>query len=346
MTISSHTVQRFTRLSLLSISVASGVALTSANALAQAQWQPNKPITIIVPWAAGGSTDQVTRVTAAELEKHLNQKIVVLNQPGASGSVGTKNAFEAPKDGYTWSAGGAKDLGTYKVLGMLDTSAKDWNIYINVAHIAVVGVNADSPYKTMQDLLDAMKAKPGSIAVATAGVNSSGHAAIEAIARATSTTYKHVTYDGGKPAVIATVAGETQVTTQLAAEQTDMIRAKRIRPLAVVGDKPLQIEGFGTVPPLSQFISGFKDPINYFGIFVPKGVPAEVTATLDKIWATEISKSEPLRKYAQSNGALFAPSSGETSQAAVFPAIQAYAWTQQAAGKAKVSPDTVGIPKP
>ncbi|HEY6088125.1 MAG TPA: tripartite tricarboxylate transporter substrate binding protein [Burkholderiaceae bacterium] len=321
-------------------------ALLAGTAGAQAQWQPNKPITIIVPWAPGGSTDQVTRVTAAELEKALNQKIVILNQPGASGSVGTKNAMDAPKDGYTWTAGAAKDLGTYKVLGMVDTSARDWNLYLNVAHIAVVGVNADSPYKTMKDLLDAMKAKPGSVAVATAGVNSSGHAAIEAIAGSAGVTYKHVTYDGGNPAVVSTVSGETQVTTQLAAEQTDMIRAKKIRPLAVVGDKALEIEGFGTVPPLSQFIPGFKDPINYFGIFVPRGVPADVTATLDKAWATQIANNETLKKYAQARGALFAPMAGETAQAAVFPAIQAYAWTQQAAGKAKVSPDTVGIAKP
>ena len=159
---------------------------------ASAQWKPTKPITLIVPWAPGGSTDQVTRVTAAELEKYLGQKIVIMNQPGASGSVGTKNAWEAPRDGYTWTAGGAKDLGTYKVLGMLDTSAKDWNLYLNVAHIAVVGVNADTPYKTMPELIAAMKAKPGGIAVATAGVNSSGHAAIEALARAAGVTYKHV----------------------------------------------------------------------------------------------------------------------------------------------------------
>jgi tripartite-type tricarboxylate transporter receptor subunit TctC len=323
-----------------------GAALGAAATGAAAQWQPSKPITIIVPWAAGGSTDQVTRVTAAEIEKSLNQKVVILNQPGASGSVGTKNALEAAKDGYTWTAGAAKDLGTYKVLGMLDTSAKDWNMYLNVAHIAVVGVNADTPYKTMTELLEAMKAKPGQVAVATAGVNSSGHSAIEAIARATGTTYKHVTYDGGNPAVVSTVSGETQVTTQLAAEQTDMIRAKKIRPLAVVGDKPLEIEGFGTVPPLSQFVPGFKDPINYFGIFVPKGVPAEVTAALDKVWGSQIANNASLKKYAQERGALFAPLHGEEAQKAVFPAIQSYAWTQQAAGKAKVSPDTVGIPKP
>jgi tripartite-type tricarboxylate transporter receptor subunit TctC len=313
---------------------------------ASAQWKPTKPITLIVPWAPGGSTDQVTRVTAAELEKYLGQKIVIMNQPGASGSVGTKNAWEAPRDGYTWTAGGAKDLGTYKVLGMLDTSAKDWNLYLNVAHIAVVGVNADTPYKTMPELIAAMKAKPGGIAVATAGVNSSGHAAIEALARAAGVTYKHVTYDGGAPAAVAAASGETQVTTQLAAEQMDMIRAKKIRPLAVVGDKSLEVEGFGTVPPLSNFIPGFKEPINYFGIFVPKGAPPEVAATLDKIWATEMVKNEALRKYAEARGAIFAPAAGEDAQKAVFPAIQSYAWTQQAAGKAKVSPDTVGIPKP
>jgi tripartite-type tricarboxylate transporter receptor subunit TctC len=320
--------------------------LSVAAASALAQWKPDRPITLIVPWAPGGSTDQVSRVTAAELEKHLGQKIVIMNQPGASGSVGTKNAMAAPADGYTWTAGGAKDLGTYKVLGMLDTSASDWNLYLNVAHIAVVGVNADTPYKTMNDLIAAMKAKPGGISVATAGVNSSGHSAIESIARVAGVTYKHVTYDGGAPAAVAAGSGETEVTTQLAAEQTDMIRAKRIRPLAVVGDKSIEIEGFGTIPPLSDFIPGFKDPINYFGIFVPKGAPPEVKATLDKIWATEMVKSEALRKYAQSRGAMFAPMAGEDAQKAVFPAIQSYAWTQQAAGKAKVSPDTVGIPKP
>jgi tripartite-type tricarboxylate transporter receptor subunit TctC len=311
-----------------------------------AQWKPTKPITLIVPWAAGGSTDQVTRVTAAELEKHLGQKIVILNQPGASGSVGSKNAWEAPKDGYTWTAGAAKDLGTYKVLGMLDTTIRDWNLYLNVAHIAVVGVNADTPYKTMPELLKAMKDRPGAVSVSTAGVNSSGHAAIEALSRAAGVTYKHVTYDGGAPAAVAAGSGETQLTTQLAAEQIEMIKAKKIRPLAVVGDKALEIEGFGRVPPMSDYIPGFKEPINYFGIFVPKSAPPEVAQTLDRIWAAEILKNEALSKYAQARGAIFAPAAGEDAQRAVLPAIQSYAWTQHAAGKSKVAPDTIGIAKP
>ena len=83
------------------------LALTGAPAASAQQWKPTKPITIIVPWAAGGSTDQVTRVTASEIEKALGQKVVIVNQPGASGSIGTKNALEAPKDGYTWTAGAA-----------------------------------------------------------------------------------------------------------------------------------------------------------------------------------------------------------------------------------------------
>lgn len=313
---------------------------------AAAQWKPNKPITIIVPWAAGGSTDQVTRVTAAEVEKALGQKVVIVNQPGASGSIGTKNALEAAKDGYTWVAGAAKDLGAYRTMGMLDTNIQDWNLYINVAHISVVGVNPSSAYKTMPELLAAMKAKPGQVSVATAGVASSGHAAMEAIAKGADVKYKHVTYDGGNPAVVATVAGETEVTTQLAAEQAEMIKGKRLRALAVVGDKPLEIDGFGTIPPLSQFVPGFKDPINYFGIFVPKGVPAEVTATLNKIWAEQIAKSSELRKYATARGAMFAPLYGNDAQTAVFPAVQKNAWQAFEGGKAKVSPDTVGIPKP
>src|SRR6185503_4205508 len=105
------------------------VGLLATAALAQDySWKPDRPVTLIVPWAAGGSTDQMARIVASELEAELKQKFVVVNQPGASGSVGTKNALEAAKDGYTWAAGAAKDLGTYKVLGMLDTSAKDWNM--------------------------------------------------------------------------------------------------------------------------------------------------------------------------------------------------------------------------
>ena len=242
----------------------------AGSALAQ-NWKPTRPINLIVPWAPGGSTDQITRVTAAELEKALGQTIVVVNQPGASGSIGTKSAFDAPRDGYTWTAGAAQDLGTYQTLGSLNTSIKDWHLFLTVANIQVIGVNPSTPYQNPKQLLDAMKAKPGAIPVATAGVTSAGHNAMELIAKATGVTYRHVTYDGGNPAVVATVAGEAEVTTQLAVEQADMIRGKRLRPLATVSDKPLELEGYGTIPPLSETLPGFTAPANYFGIFIPEG---------------------------------------------------------------------------
>jgi tripartite-type tricarboxylate transporter receptor subunit TctC len=310
------------------------------------QWKPSKPINLIVPWAAGGSTDQITRVTAAELEKVLGQKVIVVNQPGASGSIGTKNAWEAPKDGYTWAAGAAQDLGTYQALGMLDVPARDWHMFLSVANIAVVGVGANTPYQNMQQLLDAMKAKPGEIKVATAGVTSGGHNAMEAISRATGVKYRHVTYDGGNPAVVATVSGETDLTTQLAVEQAEMIRGKRIRPLATVSDRPLEIEGFGTIEPITKVIPGFTAPANYFGIFIPKGVPPEVVATMQKVWAENIANNAAIKAYAVNRGALFAPVAGDAALTAAMPAIQANAWLLHSTGKTKVSPDTVGITKP
>src|SRR5688500_6581348 len=114
----------------------------------QAQnWKPSKPVTFIVPWAAGGSTDQVTRITAAELEKHLGQKVVIVNQPGASGSIGTKSALEAPKDGHTWTAGAAQDLGVYRALGMLGTNLTDWHLVLSVANETLGGVEPSQPDK-------------------------------------------------------------------------------------------------------------------------------------------------------------------------------------------------------
>jgi tripartite-type tricarboxylate transporter receptor subunit TctC len=325
--------------------VATLLAASTGTAFAQ-NWKPTRPINLIVPWAPGGSTDQITRVTAAELEKALGQTIVVVNQPGASGSIGTKSAYDAPRDGYTWTAGAAQDLGTYQTLGSLNAGIKDWNLFLTVANIQVIGVNPNTPYQNAKQLLDAMKAKPNGISVATAGVTSAGHNAMELIAKETGVTYRHVTYDGGNPAVVATVSGEAEVTTQLAVEQADMIRGKRLRPLATVSDKALELEGYGTIPPLSATLPGFTAPANYFGIFIPKGVPDDVVKTVEKIWAENIAKSEAIRKYATSRGALFAPSAGDAAQKAVFPAIQANAWLLFNGGKAKVSPDTVGIPKP
>ena len=314
-----------------------------APAAAQAQWKPSKPITIIVPWAAGGATDQVTRLAAAEIEPALGQKIVVVNQPGGAGSIGTKSAMEAPKDGYTWTAGAAKQLGTYPLLGMLNSKVDDFHLYLSVTNVSIVSVNPQTKYQTLKDLLDDMKARPGQVKVATAGNTSSGHFAMEAISKAAGVKYRHVTYDGGNPAVIATVGGESEVTTQLAVEQTEMLKGKRLRPLAVVADQPLTIEGVGTIQPITRTLSSFPKITTAFGIFIPKGVPQEVVATMDRVWSERVAKSEKIKQYAQQRGALFTPSSGKQAYDVVWPTVVEDAYMLQEAGMAKVSPESIGI---
>lgn len=323
-----------------------GTALLAFALAGHAQWKPSKPINIIVPWAAGGATDQVTRVAAGELEEALGTKIVIINQPGGAGSIGTMNAMNAPRDGYTWTAGAPKQLGTYPVLGLAGTKLGDFHLFISVTQVPIVSVNPASPYQNFQQLLDAMKANPGKVSVATAGNTSSGHISMEAIAKATGVKYRHVTYDGGNPAVIATVGGETQVTTQLASEQAEMIKAKRLRPLAVVGATPLEIEGYGTIPPITNWVKNVPSVATAFGIVIPKGVPPEVAATVEKVWKERISKSEKLKAYAKARSVLFTPLAGKAAYDAVWPTVITDSWIINDAGMAKVSPEKLGFPRP
>jgi tripartite-type tricarboxylate transporter receptor subunit TctC len=329
-------------LRIIMLALAAAVGFSGA---AQAQWKPEKPVTIVVPWGAGGSTDQVVRLLAKEIEPALGQSVVIVNQPGASGSVGTKSVLEAAKDGYMWASGAAKDVGTYAVTGVLNTKLDDWNLYLAVINSSVIGVNPNTPYKTLDDLVKAMKANPDKVTVATAGINSSGGAALGAFSQGAGVKARHVTYDGGNPAVIATAGGETEVTTQLAVEQAEMIRAGRIRPLAVVGTKPLKLEGVAEIPPITKAIPNFPATDNYFGIFVPAGTPAPVLAALDKIWDEKIAKSEALQKYATSRGAIVAVVRGDAAKKAVMPAVQEFAWGLWDRKEAKVDPASVGIPK-
>ncbi|HKM63186.1 MAG TPA: tripartite tricarboxylate transporter substrate binding protein [Acidisphaera sp.] len=326
--------------------LATGLLGTAAvRARAQgADWKPGRPINLIVPWAAGGATDQVTRISASVLEKPLGQTIVIINQPGASGAIGTNSALSAARDGYTWTAGAVQDLGAYETLGTAKTRLSDWHLYLSVANLPVLSVKADAPYRSANELIAAMAAHPGKITVATAGVTSSGHMAIDMLAKAAKVTYRLVTYDGGSPAVLATVSGEADATTQLATEQADMIRGKLLRPLCTISDKKLELDGYGTIPPLSDTLPGFTAPDGYFGIFIPNGVPDEVIATMDRVWSTTIANSDLLRKFANTHGALFAPLEEAAAQKAAFPAAQANAWMLFNNGQAKVSPASVGIP--
>jgi tripartite-type tricarboxylate transporter receptor subunit TctC len=309
-------------------------------------WEPQQPIRIIVPWSAGGATDQVTRVTAGELEKILDTEVVVVNQPGASGSIGKKNVMQAEHDGYTWASGAPKQLGTYKLLGLFDTSLDEWHLYNTVVNVPLVSVNPDTPFQDFPDLLEALKERGSEISVGTAGATSSGHVGIEAIRSVEDFEYKHVTYDGGNPAVISTVSGETMVTTQLASEQSEMIRGGRLRPLAVLADQSLEIEGYGTVPPVTKWLDRIPTVSTHFGIFAPKGIPDEVVRTFNQVWENEIANNAALKKYAAQNGAIFDPASGQQAHDDVMPEVRADAWMLHEAGRTKMSPEELGIERP
>jgi tripartite-type tricarboxylate transporter receptor subunit TctC len=335
---------------LITLGVTSGLmisALWVTDVSAENTWKPNKPVNLVVPWGAGGATDGVSRQTAMVLEKHLGQKIVVVNQPGASGSVGTKNVLDKPKKGLYWTAGAVKDLGVYKVQGLLDTTLDDWYLFLNFAIPNVVAVNVDSPYKDFGELIEGFKANPGKIKVATAGVNSAGHTAIEMIKSYTDIDYKHVSYDGGNPAVIATVAGECDVVPQLAKEEVDMLKAGKLRALAVLADAPLLIEGYDKeIPSVKNWIPDFVTAPIYFGIFVPKGVPQEAVDTLTAIWDNALKNDQGLKTFAAQNAMIFDPATGDAAMKKAFPMVQLDAWLKFDSGDAAVDPSTIGIPRP
>jgi len=316
---------------------------------AQGAWRPDRPVTVIVPWAAGGSTDQMARIVAAEVEGPLGQRVVVVNQPGASGSIGTRNALEAPKDGLTWAAGAAVDVGCYKVLGLLDTMLSDWNLFFAVANVNVLVANPQSGFRDFPQAFEALKTRGQGIGVATAGVSSAGHNMMEALRAATpGLQYRHATYDGGNPAMIATVSGETQLGAVLLVEAAEMIRARRLIPLAVQSDNPVTLAAQGSspaieIPSVRRWVPNMPAPLNYFGIWCPKGVPDNVVSTMTEIWRTTIANSQRLKDYANSRAALFAPLYGQQAYDEAWKMVRQTAWLYFDGGKARVSPETVGI---
>jgi tripartite-type tricarboxylate transporter receptor subunit TctC len=327
--------------------LSAGAGLTAAMiAPARAQWRPARPVTIIVPWAAGGATDQIVRMMAAEIEPSLGQRVVVVNQPGAAGSIGTRNAIQAEKDGHTWISGAAKTLGVYELTHGLATRADQFHLFLGVALVSIVGVNPQSPYQNMEQLLAAMRARPGQVPVATAGNASSGHLAMEGISQAANVRYRHVTYDGGAPAVTATVSGEAEVTTQLSVEQSEMIRGRRLRPLATVANRALELEGVGSIPPITQWVPNMPPALTHFGFFIPKGVPVEVVSEVTRVFEEKIPNSQAIANYARQRGALLTPLHGDAAFREVWPNIVSDAWLLHAAGVTRAAPDTIGIPRP
>ncbi|WP_028999515.1 Bug family tripartite tricarboxylate transporter substrate binding protein [Azohydromonas australica] len=258
--------------------LAFGLAATSG---AHAQSWPSKPVTLVVPFPAGGSTDMIARTLGAKLQEKLGSTFVVENKPGAGGTLGAAAVKRAAPDGYTLlvSSLGPFVIGPHLIKNTAYDALKDFD-YITVAVQApnVLTVPGTSPHKSFADVLAYLKANPGKMTFASAGNGTSDHLTAELFWQATKTSAAHVPYKGGAPAIQDLIGGQVDATFMNINTGLPNYKAGKLRPLAITSDKRSPL--LPDVPTLAEL--GFKDVTVYSwqAFAAPKGLPADVKAKL------------------------------------------------------------------
>ncbi len=259
---------------------AGGSGQSEAPAAASTDY-PKKAITMIIPYGAGGTTDLVGRQLAIALEKQLNQSIVVENMAGASGSVGAQAVLDADPDGYTVLLT-AESLGTQRVMGISEMSYGDFAPISPIASDPkVVVVGKDSPYGTIQDLLDDIKKNPGKIQMSYTGPGGSGH--IQALILNKFGYEPALTaYSSGSEGITAVLGNQVAFTNSNYATVASYIKSGDLKLLAVCSTEPLA--AYPDVPTLASVMEGSDDlmsiPYSPLSLVVAKDVPAEVQEVL------------------------------------------------------------------
>jgi putative tricarboxylic transport membrane protein len=310
-----------------------------------ASWKPSRPITVIVPWPAGGASDVTGRMIAGQMEQVLGQRMVIVNSPGGSGAIGMKDAWDRPRDGQTLAANAHTSIVSYAVLGQLEQTHREWQYFYPMYTPNVIAVKKDSPLKSIEDLIAAMKARPGAVTVASAGVGSSGHLGAEVFRFATGTTYRHVAYAGGAPAVLAVASGESEVVMQLSIEVAELLRGGRLRALAVMTREPLEIQGYGMIPGMAKAIPNFEDFGSYFGLMAPRDLPSDITASLEEAFQ-KAAATDAVKNFAKSRGGIPVAISGKEASELTERYARRVAWLLADSGLAVKSPAQLNIPKP
>jgi tripartite-type tricarboxylate transporter receptor subunit TctC len=257
---------------------------------------PDKPIRFIVPQAAGGSTDILSRTVGQKLSESLGQPVVMDNRPGANGIVGVDMVAKAPADGYTLVAGGtgtiAINVSLYNKIPY--DPIKDFAPVANFAYsTSVLVVHPSLAAKTIAELIALAKTKPGEIRYASAGNGSSPHLSAEVFKTMAGVNVTHVPYKGSTPGVVATVSGETAMMFTGVASAIAHIKAGRLRALSVNG--PKRSPALPDVPTAgSSGLPGFEVDF-WIGMLAPAGTLATVVARLNsevnRILAQEDVKS-------------------------------------------------------
>jgi tripartite-type tricarboxylate transporter receptor subunit TctC len=316
-------------------------------AWAAADW-PNRNINLTVPYGAGGTTDLTARSIANGMSKVLGVTINVVNTPGAGGSAGSLNVQNAKLDGYTMLANGMLAFTTMPLNGYTEKTFRDWDIWIATYAPNGVIVPANSPYNTIADLVNAIKAKPGQITAGTAGIGTGGHFGAEVIKAIAGADYKHITYQGGGPAITATLSGEVDFCPQLLAEYKDLIISGKVKGLATLAEDDIELAPGKVLP---SILKSFPDARKFLpmgevtGIMVPKGLPEDVLKKIDAAFESAVKEKDFL-DFAAVRSFTVMPKGRAESQAFLESFAGRAAYILFDAGAVTVDPAKYGFKRP
>ena len=250
--------------------------LAAGPALAQSDF-PNKPIELVVPFQPGGGTDALARSFADATRKHTTQSLIIVNKPGASGSIGWQDVMHAKPDGYRLAVI-TVELATLAHMGIGKVTADDLQPIAQLnADQAAITVRADAPWNTVEEFLATARKDAGKVGMGNAGNGSIWHLAASALEDKTGVKFNHVPFQGAGPAVLALLGGHIDAVAVSPAEVTTHVQSGKLKTLAVMADK--RVPGFDKVPTLKErnidLVIG-----TWRGIAAPKGTPPQVVAYL------------------------------------------------------------------
>lgn len=251
--------------------------------IANAQDYPNKTVRVIVPWAAGGSTDSIGRIVAAKLTEYTGQQFVIDNRAGATGTIGHAQAAKSPPDGYTLLIGTNSTFAIaphlYKSL-QYDTDASFAPIALLAISPQILSVHPSIPVKSIKELIALAKARPGQLIFSSAGPGSTSHLATELLMNMAGIKMIHVPYKGGGPSAQALLGGETMLSFVDVITALPFAKIGKLRPLAASTAKRSAM--MPELPTISEAgLTGFESSTT-FAAFAPAGTPKDVVNKLNK----------------------------------------------------------------
>ena len=309
---------------------------------------PKRDITNVVVWSAGGGTDTCNRIVSAEMAEFLDVNINVINKTGGvAGSVGMNFAYSRPHDGYTL-CGLSESCVTAGVQGGWNQKMSVWDFFIVGGSPDVISVTPDTPYKTLEDLIESAKKDPKSVKAAASGAGSIHHLNLLAVENGSGAKFNFIPYTGSAPSQNAAMTGEVSVVVTSLAEQQQLLRGGKLRALGMLIPDAFEVEGLGTIPSAFDAYPGLSEylPISQaIGMAVPADAPAEVKNVLADAF-TKALATDKVRTWARENYYLLSGKTGEAAKEEFNKLESLFGWTLWELDAAKVNPAELGIPKP